>query len=245
MNRARSAAGIDLFAYSVLGSTNDEARRLAESGARGPLAVWTAEQPRGRGRSGRNWTGSRGNLMVSLLLHPERTPAEAGSMALAAGLAVADCAREWGVDARIKWPNDVLVDDAKLAGILVEAGSGSGRLDWIAVGIGLNLAEAPALDRPTACIGPDVPVDAALERVVGAVLKRYRQWLAGGFPAVRDEWLQRAAWLGRAVRVGAGQGAVEGVMRTVDGNGSLVVCDAAGVERRIAAGEVFPLEARC
>lgn len=243
MNQKLSVAGIDLFAYSVLESTNDEARRLAEVGRRGPLVVWTAVQPGGRGRSGRNWTGPCGNLMVSLLLHPDRSPAEAGSMALAAGLAVADCAREWGANACIKWPNDVLVEDAKLAGILVEAGSEGGRLGWMAVGIGLNLAKAPALDRPTACIGPDVSVETALERTVGAVLRRYRQWLAGGFPAMRDEWLGRAAWIGRTVRVGEGQGAVEGVMRTVDENGSLVVCDAAGVERRVGAGEVFPLEA--
>ncbi len=166
-------------------------------------------------------------------------------MALVAGLAVADCAREWGQDARIKWPNDVLVDDAKLAGILVEAGSKGGRLDWMVVGIGLNLAEAPALSRPTACVGADVPVEVALERVVGAVLHRYRQWLAGGFASVRDEWLERAAWLGRAVRVGDGHQVVEGLLRTVDTDGSLVVCDKAGVERRLIAGEMFPLEGRC
>ncbi len=242
MSALLAAAGIELFAYSVLGSTNDEARRLAGTGECGPLAVWTAEQPGGRGRVGRNWAGTRGNLMVSLLLHPDRAPAEAGSMALAAGLAVVDCAREWGRDARIKWPNDVLLEDAKLAGVLVEAGSKGQKLDWMAVGIGLNLAEAPVLDRPTACIGPDIPVEAALVRVVEAVLQRYREWLGGGFPAVRDEWLERAAWLGRTVRVGEGQGAVEGIMRTVDADGSLVVCDAAGVERRLAAGEVFPLE---
>ena len=243
MNQAVNAADIDLFAYSVLGSTNDEARRLAGLGKRGPLAIWTAEQPGGRGRSGRNWVGIRGNLMVSLLLHPDRAPAEAGSMALAVGLAVADCAREWGKDARIKWPNDVLLEeDAKLAGVLVEAGSHGGKRDWMVAGIGLNLAEAPALGRPTACIGPGVSVEAALERVVEAVLQRYREWLDGGFAALHGEWLERAAWLGRAVRVGKGRGAVEGVMRTVDRDGSLVLCDAAGVERRLVAGEVFPLE---
>ena len=242
MSAALEAEGTEVFVYSVLGSTNDECKRLAGLGERGPLAIWTAEQPGGRGRSGRNWAGTRGNLMVSLLLHPDRAPAEAGSMALAAGLAVVDCAREWGKDARVKWPNDVLVGDAKLAGIRVEAGSKGRKLDWMAVGIGLNLAEAPTVDRPTACIGPDVPVEAALERVVEAVLRRYRQWLDGGFPAIREEWLERAAWLGRAVRIGEGQGAVEGIMRTVDANGSLVVRDAAGVERRLAAGEVFPLE---
>ena len=245
MTRVAGAANIDLFAYSVLGSTNDEARRLARLGARGPLAVWTAEQPGGRGRSGRSWSGTRGNLMVSLLLHPARPPAEAGSMALAAGLAVADCARSWGKDARIKWPNDILLEDSKLAGVLLEAGSNGGRLDWMAVGVGLNLAEAPALDRRTACIGPHVSVEAALERIVEAVLRRYRQWLDGGFAAVHEEWLERAAWLGRAVRVGEGEGAVEGIMRTVDADGSLVLADAAGAERRLAAGEVFPLEVRC
>lgn len=242
MNQVAGVANIDLFAYSVLGSTNDEARRLAGLSRRGPLAVWTAEQPGGRGRSGRNWAGPRGNLMVSLLLHPDRAPAEAGSMSLVAGLAIADCVRKWGKDARIKWPNDVLLEDAKLAGVLVEAGSNGGRLDWMIVGIGLNLAEAPVLDRSTACIGPDVPVEAALERVVEAVLQRYREWLAGGFPALREEWLERAAWLGRIVRVGEGQGAVEGSMRTVDPDGSLVLCDSAGVERRLAAGEVLLLE---
>lgn len=78
-----------------------------------------------------------------------------------------------------------------------------------------------------------------------AVLRRYRQWLHGGFAVVRDEWLERAAWLGRPVRVGEGRGAFEGIMRTVDADGSLVVCNAAGVERRFVAGEMFPLEVRC
>ena len=242
MTGPQFAAGADLFAYSVLGSTNDEAKRLAGTGARGPLAVWAAEQPQGRGRGGRSWVGLRGNLMVSLLVQLHRAPTEAGSLALAAGLAVSDCARAWGREALIKWPNDVLVEDAKLAGILLEAGSEGGRLDWIAVGIGLNLAEAPALDRPTTCIGSDVSVEAALEQVVEAVLRRYRQWCEGGFPALRDEWLERAAWLDRPVRISAGAGTLEGVMRTVDPDGSLVVCDAAGVERRLATGEVFPLE---
>ena len=242
MNKKPGAADVDLFAYSVLDSTNDEAKRLAGLGQRGPLAVWTAEQPGGRGRSGRGWTGPRGNLMVTLLLRPDRTPAEAGTMALVAGLAVADCARQWGTDARIKWPNDVVLEDAKLAGILVEAGSKGGRLDWVVVGIGLNLAKAPTLDRPTACIGSHVPVETALEQVVEAVLQRYREWLDGGFAAVREEWLGRAAWLGRTVRVGEGQGAIEGLMRTVDADGSLVVDDATGVERRLTAGEVFALE---
>ena len=245
MNETLRAAGVSLFAYSVLGSTNDEAKRLARLGARGPLVVWAAEQPRGRGRSGRSWTGRRGNLMVTLLLHPGRAPAEAGSMALAAGLAVTDCAQAWGTDARIKWPNDVLVKDAKLAGILVEVGSEGGELDWMAIGIGVNLVAAPAVDRPTAFIGRNMRVEEALERIVESVLRRYRQWRDGGFSALREEWLERAAWLGRNVRAGAGPGAVEGTMQTVDADGSLVVCDSAGVERRLVAGEILPLEVRC
>lgn len=245
MSKALTAAGIDLFAYSVLGSTNDEARRLVGLGIRGPLVVWAAEQPRGRGRSGRNWTGMRGNLMATLLLHPGRAPAGAGSMALVAGLAVTDCARAWGADARIKWPNDVLVEDAKLAGILVEAGSEGGGLDWMAIGVGVNLVAAPVLDRPTTFIGCDVGVEEALERVIKAVLRRYRQWRDGGFSALQNEWLERAAWLGRDIRAGVGPDAVEGAIRTVDADGLLVVCDSAGVEHRLVAGEIFPLEVRC
>jgi len=155
---------------------------------------------------------------------------------------VADCVRAWGGEARIKWPNDVLLGNAKLAGILVEAGSGGGKLDWMVVGVGLNLAGAPALDRPTAHIGAQVSPETALEQVSGALLARYRQWLEGGFAAMRGEWLAQAAWLGRKIRVGQGGEAVEGVMQTVDAGGSLVLRDSAGVERRLAAGELFPLE---
>ena len=236
------AAGLPLFAYASLASTNDEARRLAGEGRRGPLVVWTREQPGGKGRHGRRWAGPRGNLMMSLLLHPDRPAGEAGSLALAAGLAVSDCVRAWGWPARIKWPNDLLLGEAKLGGILVEAGSRDGALDWMAVGVGLNLAHAPALDRPTASLEGRIPPETALGEVAEALLRRYRQWLAGGFAALREEWLARAAWLGRRVRVGRGRAAVAGVLETVDAAGALVVRDAAGVERSLAAGEPVALE---
>ncbi len=245
MNKVLKTTGIDLFAYSVLGSTNDEAKRLAGQGTRGPLVIWATRQARGRGRARKNWIGMPGNLMASLLLHPGRVLAEAGSMALVAGLAVTDYARTLGVDARIKWPNDVLVGDAKLAGVLVEASSGNDELNWMVIGIGLNLAVAPVLGRQTACIGHEVKLEVALDQVIEFVLRRYRQWLCGGFLVLRDEWLERAAWLGRSVRIGNRLGAVEGTIHTVDANGALIVCDSAGVEHCLFAGEIVPLEVQC
>ena len=232
--------GIRLHAYRSLASTNAEARRLAAVGERGPLVVWTRVQPSGRGRRGRVWSGPEGNLMMSLLVRPGRPPAETGALALVAALAVADCVEAWGEPAAIKWPNDVLVDGAKVAGILLEGGLGGGCL---AVGIGVNLAVAPELGRPVARVRTPVSAGDALSALAAALWRRYRIWCREGFGGQREEWLGRAAFRGETVRVRHGTEEIRGRFADIDGTGSLVVVGEDGTERRLSAGEMFPTAA--
>lgn len=232
--------GIRLHAYRSLASTNVEARRLAAAGECGPLVVWTRVQPAGRGRRGRVWSGPEGNLMMSLLVRPERPVAETGAVALVAALAVADCAEAWGEPATIKWPNDVLIDGAKVSGILLEGGLRGGCL---AVGIGINLAVAPVLDRPVARIRAQVAAGDALSAIAAALWRRYRIWCREGFGGQREEWLGRAAFRGEAVRIRQGTEEVRGRFSDIDGTGSLVIVDEEGTERRLFAGEMSPTAA--
>ena len=117
--------GYALARHAEIDSTNNEARRLAEAGERGPLWIMAERQTAGRGRRGRSWETLTGNLAATLLLRPENTPAPVGQLSFAAALAVADVAAHVAPHAAItvKWPNDVLVDGKKTAGILLESGT--------------------------------------------------------------------------------------------------------------------------
>ncbi|HYC65338.1 MAG TPA: biotin--[acetyl-CoA-carboxylase] ligase, partial [Reyranellaceae bacterium] len=122
--------GWTLVALDSVGSTNDEAGRLAESGAAEGTVVWALEQTGGRGRRGRVWASPRGNLYSSTILRPDCAPVRAAELGFVAGLAVADLAK--GRDVRLKWPNDVLVDGGKVAGILPESSvAAGGRIEHV------------------------------------------------------------------------------------------------------------------
>jgi BirA family biotin operon repressor/biotin-[acetyl-CoA-carboxylase] ligase len=145
--------------FGEIDSTNEEARRRASDGDAGPCWLTTEVQTAGRGRLGRAWSSPKGNLFATALLPYPRPPAEAALACFSAGLAVLDAARSCGVDAeqaKLKWPNDVLVGPAKLCGILIETGQINGSL-WMAAGFGVNVEVAPERpDRPTKCLA-DLP----------------------------------------------------------------------------------------
>ena len=169
-------------------STNSEARRRAEAGAPDGLAVVARRQTTGRGRRGRRWESPEGNLYVSLLLRPDRPLAEAALLSFVAAVALGEAvAAMLPPEAPIafKWPNDLLVGGAKCAGMLLESSAaGAGRLDWLIVGVGVNLASHPeGLPYPAtdlAAAGAPAPTpDAALE----TFLERFAHW--------RDIWSRR------------------------------------------------------
>src|SRR5262245_14857271 len=138
-----SAAGVRLVSHELLASTNTEALTLARAGERGPLWVTAGRQSAGKGRRGRSWTSEPGNLFASLLLTEPAPPEHWAELSLVAALAIHDAIADLAPAARsrlaIKWPNDLLLDGAKFAGILAEAEGTT-----VVVGIGLNCASHPA-----------------------------------------------------------------------------------------------------
>jgi BirA family biotin operon repressor/biotin-[acetyl-CoA-carboxylase] ligase len=144
---------------------------------------------------------------------------------------------------RLKWPNDVLVDGAKVAGILLEAMSLPGGLTAVVIGIGVNVAHAPdGLPYPATSLvacGSDVTAEQLFTALAEAWVAQAELWDGGrGFPAVRRQWLRRAAGLGAPIAVRLGEAVVRGTFETIDEDGMLVVRTRDGAARKIAAGEV-------
>ena len=230
----------DIRTYASLGSTNDEARRLAREGAAEGTVVTALEQTAGRGRHGRGWASPPGNLYLSLLLRPGLPPGRLGELAFLAGLAVADTAAALlpaGRAVMLKWPNDVLVDGAKTAGILIEQEGEAAIL-----GIGLNLVHGP-MDTPypattLAAGGAEADLGTARARLLDRLAAALACWRAEGFAPIRNAWLARAHPLGTALSVRLPEGVVAGRFAGLDPAGALLIETAAGL-RRITSGEVL------
>lgn len=232
--------GFHRVACEEVGSTNAEALRLAEAGTPELTLVTARRQTAGRGRRGKTWASADGNLFVSIVLRPDRPSAVVSQLSFVAALAVGDLLDRLGLRGTIgfKWPNDVLVDSAKISGILLEGGPG-----YVVAGIGLNLAHHPD-DTPypatsIADKGGMIGIEDATVGLATAFLGWYRRWLEDGFGPVRKAWLARAVGLGREIRVTVHEGKVDaGVFSALDDTGALVLTQA-GSSRKITAGEIF------
>lgn len=232
--------GYQKIRHGELDSTNSEAQRLAASGAAGPVWIVTDRQTAGRGRRGRAWFTDTGNLATTLLLRPEASPAIIGQLSFVAALAAAEMASHFAPKAAItvKWPNDVLADGKKLAGLLLEAGPG-----WLAVGIGVNLASAPeGTEFPAtslAQLGIAPPSsDEALTVLAARFAHWYGVWMNEGFETIRAAWLARAGGLGAPIRARLPTETRHGLFEGIDASGALLLNEQGHV-RAIAAGEVF------
>ncbi|TMJ75516.1 MAG: biotin--[acetyl-CoA-carboxylase] ligase, partial [Alphaproteobacteria bacterium] len=202
--------GFRLHRYETIGSTNDEARRLAREGAAEGTLVWADAQEAGRGRRGRPWLSPLGNLYLSLVLRPDAPASRAPQLGFVTALALADALRllaGTGLALSFKWPNDVLAGRAKLAGILLESEmAAGGGLDFVIVGVGVNLASAPRdLEYPAASLSdqgfPGITPASLLESFTEHFALWLECWRADGFVPVRAAWLNRAGGIGEAVRV--------------------------------------------
>jgi len=239
--------GYALLELDEIDSTNQEAKRRAAAGVTSPLWILAARQTEGRGRRGNAWQSLAGNLSTTLLVRPERPAAECAQLSFAAALAVSDMLAGFAPHAHLglKWPNDVLADGRKIAGILLESESkADGTAAWLAVGIGVNLAafpddvELPATSLAVQGILPPMPRDAMLD-LAAAFAKWYEVWRTQGFAPVREAWLARASGLGSRVRARLAKEEIVGVFQGIDESGALLLGLAGGVTRAIAAGEVF------
>ncbi len=239
----------NLVSLGEIDSTSAEARRRAAAGAVDGTVIWAERQTAGRGRRGRAWVSPDGNLYVSFILKPECAPDVAAQLGFAAALAVAEAIRGFlpsTASIACKWPNDVLVDGRKIAGILLESqAAAGGGLDWIVVGIGINLATAPAeTEFPATSLAatgrPDVFPSAMLAALAASLQHWYEVWGRTGFASIRAAWLDLAYGLADPVRVRLDSETLEGRFGGLDVDGALLLEMPAG-RRRITAGDVFPV----
>lgn len=243
-------AGYRLVAHDSLDSTNDEARRMAADGAASGTIVWARSQTAGRGRRGRRWDSPAGNLYCSLILRPAEVPAVAAQLTFVAVLALGDAVAAIlpeRVEIRYKWPNDLLLDGAKAAGILLESAGVSGKgVDWLVLGCGLNIATFPAEtpDYPATSLRQAGAAGASVEAMLEGFIDRFdfwqARWRARGLDAVREAWLGRAARVGEKIVVRLPGDRLEGRFAGLDDTGALILELADGGRRTITAGDVFP-----
>jgi BirA family biotin operon repressor/biotin-[acetyl-CoA-carboxylase] ligase len=222
-------------------SSNGWLAERAQAGAPEGTAVLALEQAAGRGRHGRAWVSPRGNLHLSVLLRPQSPPETVGQIGMLAALALIDTLPP-GLAAQLKWPNDVLVGDAKLAGVLVETACESARLAWAVVGIGANLASHPSLpDRPATSlpahgVAPPAPM-AFAQAVLASLAARYAAWQMNGFAAQRATWLALGPRPGARIGVRLPNEVVEGSFLGIDAIGGLQLATPAGA-RTLTAGDI-------
>ena len=238
-------------ALGTIDSTSLEAARRAATGERGPLWLWAARQTAGRGRSGREWASPEGNLHATLLMPVEDDPARTALHSFVACLAVADTLDTLvGAPKRVslKWPNDALLDGRKVAGVLLESGITDGGR-WLSIGVGIDLAHAPAETRWPAisvagATGQLAPApEATLDILAPAMATRIARFEQGGFAPIRTEWLTRAARLGETVEARLPAETVTGVFETLDEDGAMLLQTGTGARRIHAADVFFPEEA--
>lgn len=242
-------AGYRLAAYDAIGSTNDEACRLARDGTADGTVVWALRQTAGRGRRGRRWESPEGNLYCSLILRPSRPAAEAAQVTFVAAVALGAAVAELvpgGSEPRYKWPNDLLLGGRKVAGILLEsAGAARGAVDWLVVGVGLNIVRFPTDTDgypATSLLAQgcgEVDAEAMLGRFLAEFARWYQRWLDEGIGPVRESWLARAARIGQDIEVRLPDRSLAGRFVGLDAAGALILDLPDGGRTAISAGDVF------
>jgi BirA family biotin operon repressor/biotin-[acetyl-CoA-carboxylase] ligase len=250
------SAGYRLAAFDSIGSTNAEALDRARDGERGPIWFVTSEQTAGRGRRHRPWIAPRGNLACSILEVIDVSPPVAATLGFAAGLALEAALRQVSVEASLrsagsdemkfalKWPNDVLAGQNKLAGILLEAEAVAENRLAVVVGIGTNVIAAPEGTPTPATSLKALGVDIGAEELFGALSDSWAEfrgiWDSGrGFGEIRQLWLERAAGLGRPVSILSGGTTVAGIFDTIDETGCMIIRTSDGRRVPISAGDVY------
>ena len=241
--------GYRLVSFDSIGSTNDEAKRLALDGASEGTLVWAREQTAGRGRRGRVWVSPRGNLYTSLILRPDCLVSQAVQLGFVAALAVGGALQ--AILPRLeplayKWPNDVLINGRKIAGVLLESEvTAANGLTFLVIGVGVNLIASPRdMEFPATSVVEDgwgaILPEVMLESFAHHFQSWSNRWRLEGFAPARAAWLATAATSpGELIRVRLESTALEGRFLDLDESGALLL-DSAGEHRYISAGEIFP-----
>lgn len=235
--------------FDRLDSTMTEAQRLIEAGkASHGQIILAQEQTHGRGRQGRSWISMPGNLMASIILELDCSPFQAAELSFASALSIGETIKSFipnGAQVCYKWPNDVLVNQSKIAGVLLEAVESppSGKL-FLIVGIGLNVFSSPKNTLiQSICLADITKDDLSLEQVELRLWKYFHTyfqvWLTEGFASIRHLWLNNAASRGQMITVSTGEKTIDGIFMDIDPHGRLVLETTMGDSITILSGDVF------
>lgn len=237
-----------ILTFGELDSTNAEARRRAAEGDTGPLWIAARRQIDGKGRQGRSWASPSGNLFATLLRPVTGTASDAGRLSFATALAVADVVKALAPAGRVtlKWPNDVLLNNRKVSGILLETlPTRKGNPILLATGVGINLVAHPDVDRtawPATNIADVAGAVPDFDYALSLLTTRLGHWIdlaeRIGFEPVRKAWMASAARVGEIIEVRLPNRTLHGRFRDIDKDGVLILSTPAGTER-ISAGDVF------
>lgn len=238
--------GYRLIPYGVVSSTMDEAKALAAAGAQEGTLIWAQAQSAGRGRQGRVWKSEPGNLYLSLILRPHCLLSKAPEIGFVTSLALYEAIKEFLPESRLilKWPNDLLVENRKIAGIILEAmPSVSGRVDGLILGIGVNISHHPPDDQvrfPATCLAKEqsksIDTLSVMERVIQAFYKYLQVWRSDGFTCILEAWQKRTYPYG--TRVSAGRFS-EGKFVGLSETGELLLELDDGKRQSLTAGDAY------
>ena len=241
--------GRDIRIFQETTSTNDVVEKLARDGVAEGVVVFAESQSKGRGRLGRKWLSPTGKgLWFSILLRPELPPQSATRFTVAAATALRRAiARETGLKPEIKWPNDILIDQKKVAGILTELKAEPDRVSYLIVGIGvdvnLNATDFPSELRKVATslkaeLGQPVPRPELAVTILRELDADYSRTKTGRFDAVAEEWEAQCTTLGREVTIRTGDRQIRGRAESLDDDGALLLRTEHGHLERILGGDV-------
>lgn len=243
--------GREIVSYKKIDSTNDTAYSLAEKGVKEGMVIVAEEQAKGKGRHGRVWLSpAKGGIYMSCILRPQIAPNEIPKITLLVAVAVAQAIRKLsGLDAMIKWPNDILIDGRKLCGILTEMKAEQDRVDFVIVGIGVNVTTpARSLPKTASSIMEELAKAGVGDREVSRVeltrkileeFEKYYMVLGKeGFGPIIDAWKSLTHMIGSRVRVMLQNRTFEGHAHSLDPDGCLVVRLDSGVLEKVSAGDV-------
>jgi BirA family biotin operon repressor/biotin-[acetyl-CoA-carboxylase] ligase len=247
-----TVVGREIIAFPEVGSTNTEAFRLAESGALEGTVVLAELQNRGKGRLGRKWESPGGvNIYCSVILRPAILPVATPQLTFVSSLAVCRAIETVpGLSPLIKWPNDILLGGRKVAGLLNELSAETDRVNFLVLGIGLNVNMAerqfpPDLRHPATSLAIEAGHHISRLDILRALLTEldglYARYLQEGFSPLKSEWEKRSSLCGRRVRVSSLGDDSEGVAVGIDDDGALLVRNDNGGVNRVLAGDVMPM----
>ena len=235
----------DITVSNTLPSTQDVAKVKAAEGAPEGTVIQAMVQSAGRGRQGNEWMSPMGNLYMSLILRPMCTPDLAGQISFVTALALSAAMTPYVMGDHkktLKWPNDILIDGKKCAGILLESNlSPDGLVESLAIGIGVNIHAAPDDRIGLQQVAGDhrLAVHRFRDEVLVSLARYYHGWKVAGFDAVRREWLAQAHGLNHKISARLPDRTVKGLFRDIDADGALMMEEEPGKIIAIRAGEVY------